>query len=151
MSSSFDAPELFLAQPGPITATLLATPAPDPNSSFRTFIPGGSNLGSFTSNDMVGKSVTTTPIPSQPAGAPIIVFTDVQSGRTAFGARITTGWPSSINYTCCDIEPKVRAQVSFGANNTAIVTFGGPSRFLPDSWANNPVRIQLTNVTACST
>lgn len=151
ISSSFDAPMLFLAQPGPITATLLATPAPDPDSTFRTYIPGGSNVGDFTSNDRAGKTITTAPIPRQPPGVPLIALTEVQSLRGgAEGTDVMTGWPNSMGFTCCDGRPKARAQIEFGANNTAIVTFGGPSRFLPDSWTATPLRIQLTNVAACS-
>ena len=65
---------------------------------------------------------------------------------------------SSAQLVCCSGsriakpgQPNLAAQVSFGANNTAILSFGRVSEFLPASWANAPLRIQLTNVTgSCS-
>ena len=58
-----------------------------------------------------------------------------------------TGWPREINFICCYGQPKMRAQISFGQNNTAVVTFGGASQDLPDVWTANPLQIKLTNVT----
>jgi len=155
ITSSYDAPLVYLAQPGPITATLLTTPAPDPSSSFSTsyvFQDQSHNtivqdLG-ITSNDIPGKSVMTVSIPGQPAGIPIVLGTHVSSGITVFGTVILTGWVTGSNFSCCDGQPKVRAQVEFGANNTAIVTYGGSSPYLPNRWATNPLRIQFTNVTS---
>ena len=152
---SFDAPMVFLAQPGPITATLIATPAHDSSwSPFSTYYSFAENpkaetrdLG-ITSDDTVGKSVTTVSIPGQPAGVPIVFSAHFNNNRGAFGTEVMTGFVyenAKNGAGCCDELARDAAQVSFGANNTAIVSFqpesGGPT---------TPLRIQLTNVTSVS-
>jgi len=156
--TEFDAPLVYLAQPGPITVTLLATPAPVRDSSFTTFLVFKDQSQrtvlrhiDISSNDAVGKTVLTESIPAQPAGIPIIFGAHVNSGFSVFGVNITTGWVTGNDWTVGDGQPNLAAQVSFGANNTAILSFGRVSEFLPASWANAPLRIQLTNVTgSCS-
>lgn len=156
---AFDAPMVFLAEPGPVTATLIAAPAHDSSwRGFSTYYDFSQdaihthNLG-ITSDDSVGKSVTTVSIPAQPAGVPIVFSASVGSDRT-LGTFVSTGWVYGSGVDCCDLIVRVPAQVSFGTNNTAIVSFGGPntpdSWALPDSWSTTPLRIQLTNVTSVS-
>ena len=152
--TSYDAPMVFLAQPGPITATLLQTPTPDPSTgSFATAYRSSGAIGhdlGITSGDVVGKTVTTISFPAQPAGVPIIFQTHATTSVT-LGTIITTGWIGANDYSCCEGFPKVRAEVTFGPNSTAIVSFGSPSPYLPSSWATKPLKIQLTNVTnGCS-
>jgi hypothetical protein len=151
---AFDAPMVFLAQPGPITATLLATPAHDsswsPFSTNYSFANPKQTLGDLgiTSDDTVGKSVTTVSIPGQPAGVPIVFSAHFNNNRGAFGTTVITGFVyenGAGGHGCCDGPVRVAAQVTFGANNTAIVSF------LPDSGGpTTPLRIQLTNVTSVS-
>jgi len=157
ISASYGAPLVFPAQPGPITATLLATPAPNnTGGSFVTYYGVSQdvsqntrlNVLGITSQDSVGKIVTTISIPNQAAGVPIIFAAHMSSGCAVFGALITTGWITENNFSCCDGSVKAPAHVSFGANNTAIVSFGSRSHYLPDTWADNPLRIELTNVTS---
>ena len=153
--SSFDAPMVFLAQPGPITATLLATPIHD--SSWASFFTSYSftqnskpilnDLG-ITSNDTAGKSMTTVSIPGQPAGVPIVFSAHFNNNGGAFGTTVMTGfvYENAVNGAgCCDEQRRVPAEITFGANNTAIVSFlpdiGGPT---------TPLRIQLTKVTNVS-
>jgi hypothetical protein len=152
--SSFDAPMLYLAEPGPVTATLLATPAPDPQSAFTTNI-GWLEAGQFhgillgiTNNSSVGTIVTTASIPPQPAGIPLVIGAHVNSGQALFGSEITTGWTLGNQLRCCDGFENWPAQVTFGSHNTAIVSFGGSSYDLPRSWNNFPLRIAFTNVTS---
>jgi hypothetical protein len=154
---AYDAPMVFLAQPGPVTATLLAAPAHDSSwGSFTTEYHFSQDTGylswrlGITSDDSVGKSVQTVSIPGQPPGVPIIFSAYVTSVRTAMGALVSTGWLYGSGFSCCDGIERVRAQVSFGANNTAIVSFGGAPDSLPDSWSTTPLQIQLTNVTSVS-
>ena len=150
---AYDAPMVFLAQPGPVTATLLATPARDWSwGHFNTYYMSqgaGGDLG-FTSDDRVGKSVTTVSIPGQPPGVPLIFSTLVTSPLTAMGSLVSTGWVYENGFSCCDGIVRVPAKVSFGANNTAIVTFDSLGGTLPDNWSTTPLRIQLTNVTSVS-
>lgn len=151
---SFDAPMVFLAQPGSITATLLATPAHDSSwSPFRTYYSFANPEHTFgelgiTSDDTAGKSVTTVSIPGQPAGVPIVFSAHFNNNLGAFGTEVMTGfvYENTTNGSgCCDEIVRVAAQVSFGANNTAIVSF------LPESGGpTTPLRIQLTNVTSIS-
>lgn len=152
--SWFDAPMVFLAQPGPITATLLARPTYDSNwpPHFSTSYSFTQNprpvLGTLgiTSDDSVGKSVTTVSIPGQPAGVPIVFSAHFSNNRGVFGTTVMTGFVhenSVFGAGCCDGPVRVPAQVSFGPNNTAIVSF------LSDSGAT-PLQIQLTNVTSVS-
>ena len=137
------------------TGLMLATPAHDWSSgSFGTYYkfsqdPELHGLG-ITSDDSVGKSVTTVSIPGQAPGVPVIFSTYDVSAHATMGALVTTGWVYESGFSCCDGAVKVPAQVSFGENNTAIVSFGGASPFLPDTWAATPLRIQLTNVTSVS-
>jgi hypothetical protein len=150
---AFDAPMVFLAQPGPITATLLATPVHDsswaPFSTYYSFAAQNPWLGDlFTSADSVGKTMTTVSIPAQPPGVPIVFYTHFNNNRGAFGTAVMTGFVyenGKDGHGCCDGPARVAAEVSFGANNTAIVSF------LPD-WGGptTPLRIQLTNVTNVS-
>ena len=74
----------------------------------------------------------------------------VTSGRAPMGTLVSTGWVYGSGFSCCDGTVRTPAQVSFGANNTAIVSFGGAANYLPDSWATTPLRIQLSNVTSVS-
>jgi hypothetical protein len=146
---SFDAPMVFLAQPGPITATLLATPARDSSwAPFRTSYSFSQNIRigdlGISSDDSVGKSVTTVSIPGQPPGVPISFSAHFRNNRGAFGTNVMTGFVYENGFACCDGPVRVPAQVSFGANNTAIVSF------LPDDGVTTPLRIQLTNVTSVS-
>lgn len=142
---------VFLAQPGPITATLLATPTHDsswaPFSTYYRFATELRDLG-ITSDDSVGKNVATVSIPAQPPGVPIVFSAHFNNNLGAFGTEVMTGFVyenAKNGGGCCDEIARVAAQVSFGANNTAIVSF------LPDSGGpTTPLRIQLTNVTSVS-
>jgi hypothetical protein len=152
---AFDAPMVFLAQPGPITATVLATPLRDSSwSPFSTYYSFAQNpkaetrdLG-ITSNDAAGKSVTTVSIPGQPAGVPVVFSAHFSNNGGVFGTTVMTGfvYENAVNGAgCCDQQRRVPAEITFGANNTAIVSFlpdiGGPT---------TPLQIQLTNVTSVS-
>lgn len=142
---------VFLAAPGPITATVLL--APEGNAGFSTYYifsigAGGGQyaLGIFT-GDSVGKTVTTIPIPDQGGGVPVI-FQAYLSGPGALGAMITTGWVEANNFRCCGDFLKAPAKVTFGANNTAVVSFASDLSGVPLSWVQRPLQIQLTNVTS---
>jgi hypothetical protein len=139
------APALQVAQEGTISATLQSPPGTtfitlsfdnsggltlnNPQDRF-----GGTTL--FTPSSQVGTTVTvapTTPIGGQnlsvfPGGTAILLT----AFDTTLGGRSTTGDIGS------DVIINANAQVTFGANNTATVTF------LPGG--GNRVTIGLTNI-----
>ena len=144
--------QVFLFQPGTITATLIGTPpATSPNFSFwdtALFYSPQSIAGLFSDhlNDTVGLRTVTPSIPLQTA--PLFVstfFGDPPTGQGEItGSYVSTGFTADSNKPGGSILPN--AAVIFGPDHTAQIGFEAPLSPMPASFNDFDVRISLTNV-----
>lgn len=144
--------QVFLSQPGSITATLLAAPTMTLPSFFDTaiFYTPQSATGLFSSNlnSTVGSTVTTPTISAQTT--PLFISTFFGTVPQSPGQGDATGTFISTGFTDASNKPGgsilANAAVIFGANNTAQIGFEAPTSPIPTNFNDFDVRISLTNV-----
>lgn len=165
--------EVYLAQPGPITATMLAVPSTSDygwSSALFYFAPvvgvGNEYATSLSTGNgtgippaVVGSTRVTEAIPAQ--SSPLFIGTFFQTPQTfppgvqgdAIGTYVSTGLTAASNRPGGAIN--AAAAVIFGPNNTAQIGFAppppgsgfpGPASPKPASFTDYPVILGLTNV-----
>jgi hypothetical protein len=143
--------QVFLNEPGPITATLLAAPT-SPNYLWGSLIrygtasaPDGSLAGLFTGASAVGSTAVTQPIPSLALSTPLFIGTGFTPlGPFAVTSFVSTGVTANSNLP---LGPVLQtAGVVFGPNNTAQIGFAPPNSSTPASLSGYPIILGLTNV-----
>ena len=147
--------QVFLFQPGTISATLIAAPTVTLPNFWDTALfynpQSGAGLFSSTLNNVVGSTMVTPAIPLQTA--PLFIsafFGTLPAGGgqgDSTGTFVSTGFTDASNHLAGGVHDIVaNAAVVFGADHTAQIGFAPPTSPLPTNFDDFPLRIALTNV-----
>jgi hypothetical protein len=148
--------QVFLFQPGSITATLIAAPTmtlPDFWDAALFYTPqSAAGLFSSTLNNVGGSTVVTPTIALQ--AAPLFISTFFGTAPAGSGQGDATGTFVSTGFTDASNQPTglhpivANAAVVFGADHTAQIGFELPASPLPTNFSDFDLRISLTNVSS---
>jgi len=148
--------QVFLFQPGTISATLIAAPTMTLPSFWDTALfynpQSGAGLFSSNLNNVVGSTVVTPTIPFQTA--PLFFSTFFGTAPAGGGQGDATGTFVSTGFTDASNQPTglhdivANAAVVFGVDHTAQIGFAPPTSPMPTNFNDFPLRISLTNVSS---